>query len=56
VEREDGIAEGARLIREGNGTAFVLVRVKPAEPPAYKRNLDPAECRVRFRQALLKLG
>ena len=46
------IAEGARLIREGNGTAFVLLRVKPTEPPAYKRNLDPAECRVRFKTAL----
>jgi thiamine pyrophosphate-dependent acetolactate synthase large subunit-like protein len=53
VEREGEIADGARLIREGNGTAFVLVRVKPTEPPAYKRNLDPAECRVRFRTALL---
>ena len=53
VEREGEIAEGARLIREGNGTAFVLLRVKPTEPPAYKRNLDPAACRVRFRTALL---
>jgi len=42
VEREAEIAEGARLIREGNGTAFVLLRVKPTEPPSYKRNLDPA--------------
>jgi len=53
VEREAEIAEGARLIREGNGTAFVLLRVKPTEPPSYKRNLDPAACRVRFRTALL---
>ncbi len=53
VGQESEIAAGARLIREGNGTAFVLLRVKPTEPPAYKRNLDPAECRVRFRAALL---
>jgi thiamine pyrophosphate-dependent acetolactate synthase large subunit-like protein len=53
VEREAGIAEGGRLIREGNATAFVLLRVKPTEPPAYKRNLDPAECRVRFKTALV---
>jgi phosphonopyruvate decarboxylase len=52
VEQADGLAEGARLIREGNGTAFVLLRVKPTEPPAYKRNFDLAECRVRFRTAL----
>jgi phosphonopyruvate decarboxylase len=51
VEREAQLAEGARLLREGNGTAFVLLRVKPTEPPAYKRNFDPAECRLRFRTA-----
>jgi phosphonopyruvate decarboxylase len=53
VGQASGIAEGARLIREGNATAFVLLRVKPTEPPAYKRNFDLAECRVRFRTALL---
>jgi phosphonopyruvate decarboxylase len=53
VGHEAELAEGARLLREGNGTAFVLLRVKPTEPPAYKRNLDPAACRVRFRTALL---
>ena len=47
------IAEGARLIREGNGTAFVVLRVKPTEPPSFKRSLDPALARLRFRQALL---
>jgi thiamine pyrophosphate-dependent acetolactate synthase large subunit-like protein len=56
VERQGEIAEGARLIREGNGTAFVLLRVKPTEPPPYKRNLDPAEGRVRFRAALGPAG
>jgi phosphonopyruvate decarboxylase len=53
IGQEPEIAEGARLIREGNAAAFVLLRVKPTEPPAYKRNLDMAECRVRFRMALL---
>ncbi|HYS47849.1 MAG TPA: thiamine pyrophosphate-dependent enzyme [Xanthobacteraceae bacterium] len=46
------IAAGARLIREGNGTAFVLMRVAPTEPPQFKRNLDPSSCRDRFRAAL----
>lgn len=50
------IAEGARLIREGNGTAFVLLRVKPTDPPSYKRSLDPARARLRFREALLGPG
>ncbi len=53
VAADADLAEGARLLREGNGSAFVLLRVKPTDPPAYKRNLDLAECRVRFRGALL---
>jgi thiamine pyrophosphate-dependent acetolactate synthase large subunit-like protein len=51
VEAE--LADGARLLREGNGSAFVLLRVKPTEPPADKRSMDPAACRNRFLTALL---
>ncbi|MBV8573758.1 MAG: aldehyde dehydrogenase [Acetobacteraceae bacterium] len=50
---EEEIAEGARLLREANGTAFVLLRVKPTDPPVFKRNMDPSACRSRFRTALL---
>src|SRR5580692_10561778 len=53
IAAEPELADGARLLREGNGTAFVVLRVAPAEPPSYKRNFDPAVCRVRFRGALL---
>jgi thiamine pyrophosphate-dependent acetolactate synthase large subunit-like protein len=50
------IADGARLLREGNGTAFVLLRVKPTDPPGYKRNMDAAAVRTRFKTALLRAG
>lgn len=53
VEREDQIADAARMLRESNGASFVLLRVSPKEPPAVKRLLDPAACRVRFRMGLL---
>jgi thiamine pyrophosphate-dependent acetolactate synthase large subunit-like protein len=53
VAAESEIADGARLLREGNGTAFVVLRVAPSEPPSFKRNFDPAACRNRFRAALL---
>ena len=53
IAQEAQLAEGARLLREGNGTAFVVLRVAPAEPPSFKRNFDPAVCRVRFKGALL---
>ena len=52
VAREADLADGARLLREGNASAFVLLRVKPTDSPAYKRNLDPSACRTRFRAAL----
>src|SRR5712691_9143786 len=56
VSSEAELADGARLLREGNGAAFVVLRVKPDDPPPYKRNMDPAACRVRFRAALLGAG
>ena len=49
VETEDQIAAGARMLRESNGTSFVLLRVKPTDPLKFKRDLDPAATRVRFR-------
>jgi thiamine pyrophosphate-dependent acetolactate synthase large subunit-like protein len=54
IEQEPDIAAGARLIREGNASSFVLLRVKPTEPPSYKRDLDPATTRTRFRAANLQ--
>jgi len=52
VARADDLAAGARLLREANGACFVLLRVKPTEPPPFKRNLDASFCRDRFRAAL----
>ncbi len=53
VTREDQIENASRVIRETNGTAFVCLRVKATNPPSYRRLLDPAACRNRFRSALL---
>ena len=53
VGSEAELPDAARLLRAGNGTAFVVLRVAPSEPPSYKRNFDPAACRERFRAALL---
>src|ERR1700738_4605160 len=54
VAAEADIADGARLLREGNGTSFVNLRVKPTEPAEFKRNFDASFCRDRFRAALQK--
>ena len=52
VARDADFADGARLLREGNGTSFVVVRVRPTEPAEFKRNFDASLCRDRFRAAL----
>jgi phosphonopyruvate decarboxylase len=46
------LADGARFLREGNAAGFILLRVKPTDPPTIKRNMDAAACRDRFRAAL----
>jgi phosphonopyruvate decarboxylase len=53
VATMDDIAGGARCLRESNGASFVCLRVKPTEPPEFKRNFDASFCRDRFRAALL---
>jgi phosphonopyruvate decarboxylase len=46
------LARGARLLREANGTAFVVLRVRPTDPPVFRRNFDASLLRDRFRAAL----
>src|SRR5437667_8166856 len=52
IEEDADLAAGTRFIREGDATVFVLLRVSPTEPPSFKRVMDPALCRDRFRAAL----
>ena len=52
IEQKADLVAGARLLREGNGTAFVLLRVTTAEPPDYKRIWDPIANRNQFRAGL----
>jgi phosphonopyruvate decarboxylase len=47
------IPAGARALREGNASAFVLLRVKPTEPPPFRRTFDASLLRDRFRAALM---
>jgi thiamine pyrophosphate-dependent acetolactate synthase large subunit-like protein len=52
VAAEADIPEGAGLLRDGNGTSLVVVRVRPTEPAEFKRNFDASLSRDRFRNAL----
>jgi phosphonopyruvate decarboxylase len=53
VQSQEQIAEGARILRESNATSFVVLRVKPTDPPTFKRNMNANECRARFRRHLM---
>ena len=53
ITSADQIADAHDFIRTAPGPRFLWCRVLPGEPTAYKRNLNPAECRLRFRNAYL---
>ena len=53
VRQEAEIAEATALIRQRSGTSFVLLKVKPTDPPKVQRSLDAVWTKHRFRDALL---
>jgi phosphonopyruvate decarboxylase len=53
VETPEQIDAASRLLRESNGTSFVLLRVKPTDPPSFRRDMNPASGRIRFRRNIL---
>ena len=52
----DDLAEGAKFLIEAAAPRLLVVRVTAGPPTAFVRNLDPAECRLKFRQATLGSG
>lgn len=53
ISHPDQIAEGARFIATENAPRFLLARVLQTAPSVYKRDMDLAACRVRFRNHML---
>ncbi len=53
INTMDDLPEGRRLVREGNGLAFILLRVKEGKPLNTGRLMQPAVGRTRFRQHAL---
>ena len=46
-----GLGAAAAFLKDAPGPRLVCVRVAPGPPADYRRNWDPAECRLRFRRA-----
>ncbi len=53
VRTEEDIVDAAKILRQTNAPAFVLLRVHDGPPAAYKRNFDAVERKVVFRRNLL---
>jgi len=53
VTHDHEIAEAAALLRTTEVPAFVLLKVKPTDPPKIRRSMDAAWTKHRFRDALL---
>ena len=52
VGAEAQIGHGRAVLREPAHCSFVLLRVAPTEPPAFKRNMDAAATRLRMKASL----
>ena len=52
IVNEAQLGDGHRLIRDGNGTSFVLLEVDTGNPPAFKRDFAPGARRLKFRSNL----
>ena len=52
----DQIKDGVGFLATATGPRFLNVRVTDGMPSTYKRNMDPAACRHRFRNAYLSNG
>lgn len=48
------VEAAAKFLTEAPAPRFLVIRVTDGPPAAFKRNLDPAACRLRFRNAYLK--
>jgi thiamine pyrophosphate-dependent acetolactate synthase large subunit-like protein len=53
VTQESEIADASALIRQMDGTSFVLLKVAPTDPPKLRGSLDATWTKHRFRNALL---
>jgi phosphonopyruvate decarboxylase len=53
VESEEELAAAAKFLTDAPSPRFLLIHVSDGPPTAYKRNMNPAQCRTRFRNAYL---
>ena len=53
ISRPNEISRAVEFLGTAPGPRFLIARVLPTPPSAFKRNMDMAACRVRFRENFL---
>ena len=56
IDREEQIPEAQKILRDSNGTSFILLKVNTEPPPSIKRSMDATERKVAFQRALLGIA
>ena len=55
VSTAEKLMDAGEFVRAGVGPRFLWLRVLPGDPTSFKRNMNPMECRVRFRNSYLRV-
>ncbi|MDA7947717.1 MAG: thiamine pyrophosphate-dependent enzyme [Hyphomicrobiaceae bacterium] len=53
ITSPDELADGAKFLQDATGPRILVARVLYGPPSDFRRNLDPAACRLRFRNSYL---
>jgi phosphonopyruvate decarboxylase len=56
ISQSDEAARAAEFIRSATGPRFLTAKVLNTDPSSYKRLMDPAACRYRFKAAFAAQG
>lgn len=52
VSKQSEMSHGQAVLHDKDDVSFVLVRVRPTEPPIFKRNMDASQARLRMKAFL----
>lgn len=52
VSRESELSQATSMLRTEDGPSFIILKVKPGDPPKVNRSSDAVWMKLRFRQAL----
>ncbi len=54
ISKKNELQKGKKFLQVADGPKFLVVKISKGLSKQYKRNLDPADCRLRFKNFFLK--